>query len=127
MMKKKLGVSLIILMLGLFSCSKGIEIDLVHDFKGTWQLYQTCLTSGCLDTDPEIYVTIQFGESDLIEKQDGLVIGGGEYELSEVQDNNKDVSIYVIIVDGAGWQLDVTDTTLDITANGKFRRYKEVN
>jgi len=127
MMKKKLGVSLIILTLGLFSCSKGVDFELGHDFKGTWQLYQTCLTSGCLNTDPDIYVTIEFTKSDIIERQDGLVIGGGQYEVTQFEEDANNVSIYVLIVDGTPWQLDVTDTTMDITAGNIFRRYNEVN
>lgn len=127
MMKKKLGISLIILTLGLFSCSTGNDITLEHDFKNiTWQLYQTC-RNGCLNTDPDISVTIEFTDSKLVEKQDGSVIGGGDYQISQAQDDGNNVSIYILIVDGASWQLDVSATTLDITAGGIFRRYNKVN
>jgi hypothetical protein len=127
MMKKKLGVSLIILTLGLFSCSTGNDITLKHDFKNvTWELYQTC-RNGCLNADPDVSVTIEFTNKDLVEKSDGLFIGGGEYVISQAQDDGNGVSIYVLIVNSANWQLDVADTTLDITANGIFRRYSKVN
>ena len=126
MKMKKLSVSLIILALVICSCSKGLDTDLGHDFKGTWKLYQTCIITGCLDTDPDITVTIQFRDDDLVEKQDGLVIGGADYQINEIQDDGSNVTIYVIIVNGAGWQLDVSETTLDITAGGTFRRYTKV-
>lgn len=127
MLKKKLSLALIVLIMGITSCSQDLDVDLGRDFKNTWQLYQTCLISGCQDTDPNITVTIQFREKDLIEKQDGLVIGGGEYQISESQDDGSNTTIYVIIVNDAAWKLGVTDSTLDITAGGKFRRYNKVD
>ena len=89
-MKKLLGTSFIIITLFsslLFSsCDNGsLDLDLGFDFKGKWKLYQTCLSSGCLDTDPDIEVTIEFKDDELVEKQDGQVIGGGEFVIAEAQ------------------------------------------